>query len=339
MLRLALIHGCQNAAADYAAAVRRLRGVTIAAVVQPEDAARQSLASTLGVTAAARSLEELLALHRDEFDAVLIRGSVAQRTELACLAAEAKKHVCLTSPAATTVSDIDRIEAACLAAGMTLLIGSRRRFEPSTLAVKSALDSGKLGAPALLRMHHWLPRESVEKDRGNKSAPRQAGRNWSEIVNHLELAEWIFGRAPSEIFAQGLCESPEPLHWPESLQIHLGFPDGGMALISLAFGLPIGAEYDVFSVIGTSGAAYSDVHHQLQLKFLGGDPRAVRAKDDILTRAAQLKAFVSAIAGPSATRESALAMKQALRLEKAAWTSLTERQALKLTGGPDVARA
>lgn len=336
MLRLALIHGCESAVAQYAEAVRRVRDLKITAIVQSDDTLRQRMTQSLGLACSAASLDELLSGHAAEFDAVLIRGSVMKRADLACQAAHAGKHVFLTSPAAATESDLDRMATACHEAGVTLMIGSRRRFEPAMMAVKSAAMSGQLGSPALLRLQQWLPQEIASDDADPKAVHRPFGKIWSELVTHLDLVRWIFDRAPTDLFVQGRPTPTENLSWPDYLQIHLGFSDGGMALLSLSFGLPVGDSYEMCSLIGSTGAAYSDAHHQMQLKFLGDAPRAVQGVNDIPTKAAQLRAFVEAIGNENSSKFAVAEMKLALRLTQAAWTSYVDHRPVKLSGGSHV---
>ena len=331
MLRLALLHGCSSTAADYAEAVRRVRGVQFTAVVHGDEATRKDSAAALVASVSAASFDELLKSDGDAFDAVLIRGAVSRRAEIAGRAAAAKKHVCLTTPAAASEAEVDRIAAACQTAGVTLMIGSRRQFQPAIAAVKSALDSGKLGSPALLRLHHWLPLEP-EKKAAQTVNERSSGPIWSEIVSHLHLALWTFGNSPTELFASGRGSQNGERNWPDYLQLHLGFPDGGMALISLAFDLPPGDGYDVFTVIGSTGAAYADDHPQRQLVFRGDAPKAVLDHDDILTRTAQLRTFAIAIAENAKPPTAIHDMKSALRLADAAWTSLQEHRPVRVEG-------
>jgi myo-inositol 2-dehydrogenase/D-chiro-inositol 1-dehydrogenase len=337
MLRLALIHGCPNTAAQYAQAAARIRGAAFTAVAHADETTRHDAARLLGVSLAAATLDELLSSHGPEFDAVLIRGPVLQRPDRACRAAEAGKHVCLTTPAAISEPELDRIAAACRAAGAALMLGSRRRFQPSVASVKGVLDSGKLGSPALLRCHHWQPRESGRPDVWERAARRSPGAVWSEIVNHLELAVWLFGRAPTQILAQGRVGRVARDHWPDYLQLHLGFPEGGMALISLGFGLPAGDGYEVLSLIGSTGAAYADDHPQRQLVFRGDAPRAVVRQDDILMRTAHLRAFVNAVANNDDPSHEIGVAKTALRLADSAWRSLAERRPVTVAGEHHVA--
>src|SRR5205085_8908378 len=118
----------------------------------------------------------------------------------------------------------------------------------------------------------------------------------AELFDEIDLACWLFGQPPSEVYAAG-----RP---PDYAQLHLGFPGGGMALIDYARTLPPGDAYFSLSLIGSAGAAYADDHHNMQLLFGRGHPRALNTGQGDGRLLAQLQEFVTAVAEnrePSAT--------------------------------------
>ncbi len=327
MLRLALIHACQHKAGRYAQAAARLRGVKFTALVQPDAVKRKEAANALGGVSAVESLAELLSKHSAEFDAVALHGSVAKRSELACQIAAAGKHLFVSTPLAVNAAEVDRIASACKSNSVTLCVGSHVRSRPSVAAVKGAIDSGKLGAPGLLRVHCWEPKGDAAGQQ------RHHGEFRSRIVQQLDLALCIFPQPPTEIYAVGRDPAANGENWPEYLQIHLGFPQGGMALISLARSLPAGDEYQTVSVIASTGAAYADDHLQKHLLFRGQHPQAVQQDEMVPAIVAQLRELQMAIAEKRDPAATAKSMNAALSLTDAAWMSLVERRPIRLSGG------
>lgn len=332
MLRIALINGCQHKAGRYAQAAARLRNLKFFAVAQPDPVKRKAAAEALGGAIAAETLSQLLSDHAADFDAVAIHGSVAKRAELACQAAQAGKHVFVSSPLAATAAEVDRIAAACRAAGVTLTVGSHVRSRPSVAAVKSAIDSGKLGVPGLLRIHSWEPNADGEQDQNDKTRHRDHGEFRSRVIQQLDLALWMFPKPPMEVYAVGRDAVGDKNAWPEYVQIHLGFPEGGMALISVCRSLPPGDDYQTVSLIASTGAAYADDHLQKQLLFRGERPVATQHAEMIPAIVTQLREFQQVIADKRHPADAAAAMKSALALTEAAWTSLAEHRPVRLTG-------
>ena len=254
--RLALIGGGDDAA-SYTTVAPRLPNAAFVAVVDPKPDRVQAAADSLGASITANSLEKLLEGGADAFDAVIIPESNHARGSLALQAAEAGKHVLTASPLTLSVEDAEKVVEACRSADVRLMASSSLRFMPSHQAVKNALAEGKLGDPGLLRMHRW----------SQPSGPNSANDIvLGGSVVGIDLAIWLFGESPTEVYAVGR---------PGYAQVHLGFPDGGMALIDDVRTLPNGDGYLSLSLIGSSGAAYADDHHNRNLLFQGGDPSAI----------------------------------------------------------------
>jgi UDP-N-acetyl-2-amino-2-deoxyglucuronate dehydrogenase len=332
MLRLALIQGCPQKAGRYAQAAARLRNMAFTAVVHTDPAKRRGAAQELGVTIAAESLAELLETYASELDAVVIHGSVADRPAFASAAALAGKHVFVSSPLGGTIEDVEQVAAVCQKAGVTLAVGSHVRTDPSIAAMKGALDSGKLGVPALLRVHCWEPRGTGEPDRWTAIHHRDFGEIRSQVIQQLDLAAWMFQQSPADAFAVGQGKNAEKTAWPDYLQIHLGFPGGGMALISLSRSLPAGDGYWSASLIGSTGAVYADDHQQTQLLFRGDHPRGIKGNEMVPAIVAQLHDFQQAIATQRDPAIPAEEMKIALSLADAVWNSLATHQPIRLEG-------
>ena len=125
------------------------------------------------------------------------------------------------------------------------------RYLPSRQLIRQQLDA-VLGQPGLLRLHRWQ----------TEAAPP---------LRDLDLIRWLMRQAPERVFA---------LANGASLQIHLGFPGGGMALLDLVTTLPNGDGYVSLSVIAASGAVHADDHHNVQLAYRGGRPQALRTEED-----------------------------------------------------------
>ena len=56
-----------------------------------------------------------------------------------------------------------------------------------------------------------------------------------------------------------------------------------MAMIDVAASLPSGGDYFSLTMIGGTGAAYADDHHNMNLLYSGGQPNAIRASQGVPT--------------------------------------------------------
>ena len=256
-------------------------------------------------------------LHQsDQFDAVLIHAPIDCRNELTCHFAKSGKHVLIYGPLSATMNDASKLIACCREGNVRLMIGGTVRFQPAIIAIKGALDSNRLGIPALLRSHSW---RAIE--------PAEVVDNEQQLFEQLDLAMWIFDGLPTTVFATRHDDRTD------TLQIHVGYPSGGMGLITICKSLPAGHRYCSCSLIGSNGAAYSDDLRQMQLLFQGNSPRAERTTEGILSHVEELREFVTAIEQQREPSVSGADGQQALQLAIAVRRSIEIQQPLKLEGG------
>jgi predicted dehydrogenase len=220
------------------------------------------------------SIDDALA-QSDTFDAAIVRTSLDDRVDAVCRLAEVGKHVLVDSPFAASATESEKAFAVAARSKVTLMVGGTLRFLPGNQTILSRLAEKKLGAPGLLRVHRWSSGGGTED-----SVPELT-------AGDIDLALHIFGGLPTRIYAL----QREPAY----LQIHFGFDGGGMAVLDFARGLPEGQGYESLHVIGTTGAAYADDHHNTHLVYRGGEPRARISGHGSYHVARELQEFVDAI--------------------------------------------
>ena len=218
--------------------------------------------------AAADRLADVTIVDADEADAVLVAG-----VDRANQAVADGRHVLLLPGSVAESTEAARLETPETTGVMLAATG---RFEPSIQEVAAVNSSGTLGPPGVLRIHRWMP--------GGQQVRR------SDLADLLDLANWLFGTLPDDVYAVRRGESDSYIH------VHLGFPGGGMTLIDVATTLPDGEDYYCLSLIGGDGSAYVDDHHNMHLLFAGGHPEAVRAGEGVAGLVGLLREFAEAVA-------------------------------------------
>ena len=147
-IRFAIV-GCGTIASTHAEAIRQIEklsdGVdaTLVAVYDPVAERAKNFAETFRVPQIHVSEEELLA--DPQIDALCLCTPSGLHMTTAVEAMQAGKHVVSEKPMDVTVEACDRAIAAEAATGKVLTIISQHRFDPATVAVKAAIDSGALG--------------------------------------------------------------------------------------------------------------------------------------------------------------------------------------------------
>ncbi len=185
----------------------------------------------------------------DRFDA-----AIAHSYFDALAAVRAGKHVLVDATVVESCEQITSIIQAAQENRTFLDVGVLPRNNPVGQVISRRLSSGNLGVAGLLRVHRW----NCPSDRS------LAGKIFGDIEQAID---W-FDALPNEIYAVGRGGS-------SYVQIHLGFPGGGMAILDFAESLPQGQHYDSLSLIGSKGAAYADDHHNSHLLFSGNQTAAL----------------------------------------------------------------
>jgi len=118
------------------------------------------------------------------------------------------------------------------------------------------------------------------------------------------------------------------------VQIHLGFEGGGMALIDRSRSLPVGsAPYFSSTVIGRTGAAYADDHHNTHLLFGGGRPAGLGPDETDHAYRAQLADFSAAIEEGRAPLAGAQELLRAMDIAESLPRCLEDGRAVKRVEG------
>jgi myo-inositol 2-dehydrogenase/D-chiro-inositol 1-dehydrogenase len=332
MVRLALV-GCRRDGSHYAEAAGRLRGAQFVAAVDTDMGRAERAAAALGTSNAYLGMEDLIAKDLDGFDAVVIDTPNRSHASHIAAAAMLDKHVLVEAPMALASADAEEVANACHSAGVRLMVGAVARFVPATQVVKDSIDSGKIGQPGLLRIHRWESRDTGDWPTLEAGVAIDGGTVISQVVRELDLARWLFGAEPTTVYATGRKQGGAGLPDHDYVQVHLGFPDDGMALIGYSAALPSGDGYSSLSVIGSTGAAYSDDHQNMNLLYRGGAPQAIDTGYGAQHVLAQLQGFVDAIIeeqNPPVTGADGIA---ALQLAEAVQASIDSGRSATVAGG------
>ncbi len=190
----------------------------------------------------------------DIVDAVVPLSLHMMVAEAALLAG---KHLALEKPATANTADAARLAAMAVQSGKVVQIGYPMRFHPLAIALKDLLTKGTLGDPV------YLAGESS----GFKRLRSDVGVLRNDAVHLLDLTRWLLGRVPDRIFAvlqDDLGRGVESLAC-----VVLRYADGVVARIEAGRTgvghnpdpiVPGGITTQVFSVVGSKGAAEIDFH-------------------------------------------------------------------------------
>jgi myo-inositol 2-dehydrogenase/D-chiro-inositol 1-dehydrogenase len=169
-------------------------GLTLSHIVDPMAANADALAAKAGATVT--SLEAVLA--DVSIDGVIVASSTDAHLDHCLRAAAAGKAIFCEKPL-----DMDLARARAAAGQLKdarLFLGFNRRFDPNFQALKARLAEGAVGALETLQIT------------SNDPAPppvayvKVSGGLFKDMAIHdFDMARWLLGEEPSEVFAWGSC--------------------------------------------------------------------------------------------------------------------------------------
>ncbi|HJZ58130.1 MAG TPA: hypothetical protein VKE74_24525 [Gemmataceae bacterium] len=210
---------------------------------------------------------------------------------------------------------IETLSRSARTAGVQLAVVNPDRYLASRQLVRWQMAA--IGEAGLVRLHRWEPAADRSGETTNLPDP---------LLRDLDVTLWLTGRRPECVYA---VEQKSVSLTGRYMQVHLGFPGGGMALLDFDARLPPGDGYQSLSVIASAGAAYADDHQNMQLVYRGGHPQAVRTEERAGRLAAMAQEFVDALrAGRDLTTPSGTAWRDVFAVADAVTRSLATGRAV-----------
>jgi predicted dehydrogenase len=279
-------------------------------------------------------LETALAVFRPEVVFVCTPPSlhVSQTRRAVALGA----HVFVEKPLASDVDGVSALLAEAEAAGVRVQVGYNLRCHPGVRALRSCLESGRLGRVLWLRAEfgQYLPDWRPWQDyRASYTARRRDGGGVLLDVSHeLDYVLWLLGR-PSAVTCMDGRAGSLGIQAEESATVLLRFPSGAHADVHLDC---LQREYSrgckVVGELGSVEWRMGDDHLRLARREGGAgvvERVPLETEDDMYL--AEVRRFYDCVDGGGepvvGLREAADVLRVALAARRAAETGCTERLA------------
>jgi myo-inositol 2-dehydrogenase/D-chiro-inositol 1-dehydrogenase len=312
--------------------VYRIPQANLGAVADVFVEAAEKLAAELGIAAAYQDPRRIL--EDKNIDAVLICSSTDTHAPLMEDAAKAGKQIFCEKPIALDLEEIDQALTVVEQAGVKLMIGFNRRFDPSFRRVREIVAAGEVGVPHLLRI--------TSRDPGPPPIEyvRVSGGIFLDMTIHdFDMARFLMGREVESLYAAG-----EVLVDPDIGQagdvdtavVTLHFAGGALGVIDNSRQAVYGYDQRV-EVFGSGGMASADnaypntveigdaqrIHRDLPLNFF-----MERYTESYVN---EMRAFVTCIADDMPPPVAGLDGRIPVVMGYAAKRSLAEGRPVKLS--------
>jgi 1,5-anhydro-D-fructose reductase (1,5-anhydro-D-mannitol-forming) len=229
------------------------------AVMRRDKAKAEDFAQRHGAKRAYDSVEDLLA--DTEIDAIYIATPPHLHCEQTLLCAQMGKHVLCEKPMALNSIECEQMITACGNAGVFLHIAYYRRFWPKFVALKAALDAGKIGTilGARLLMTTKAPHT------GWRVNPATSGGGHAvDVGSHrLDMLTYLLGDIES---VHGFKENLLKHHTAENdTVLSIRFTSGALATTAFHFHTP--PNQDILEIYGSHGTAVCNPFDSNTLKI------------------------------------------------------------------------
>mmetsp|Transcript_33861 Transcript_33861/g.62301 ORF Transcript_33861/g.62301 Transcript_33861/m.62301 type:complete len:445 (+) Transcript_33861:122-1456(+) len=248
--------GCGRIGIVHLGAINKAPGVSCVVVSNPTVSKAEDAAKTFGVP---RFTSDAMDVITDpEVDAVWICSPSQFHADQIKACAANGKHVFCEKPIATDLAETVEAINACNEAGVKLMIGLQRRFDPNFLRVKQAVEQKEVGEPIIIKLCSRdpspPPREYV----------KGGGGIFNDMAVHdLDMTRFLAGEDPIEILAVGSChidKSIEDLPGSEAFDTAsciVRYPGGVNAMVDVCRQSSYGYDQRA-EVLGTQGMIATD---------------------------------------------------------------------------------
>lgn len=194
------IIGCGKVAGIHAAVLTSIPKSAFTAVCGRDEKRTQEFASRYGVKAYTDVTEMV---QKEKLDMVTICTPHPAHKQPTIEALKAGANVLIEKPFASTLEDCDAMLSAAREAGKQIAIISQRRFYSPCMRLKNAIDSGKIGKPALgtVFMFGWRNEAYYKSDPWRGTWKGEGGGVLVNQAPHqIDLLQWFMGGEIDEIY-------------------------------------------------------------------------------------------------------------------------------------------
>src|SRR5256885_2627282 len=227
--KVALV-GCGRVSRNHFDALRRIDGLTRAAVCDLVPERAEAAAQQEGV-AAFTSYEEML--RRADCNVISVCTPSGLHAAQGALAARAGKHVITEKPMAITLGQADELVKACDEADVFLFVVKQNRLNPPIQLLRRAVDKGRFGRIYMANVTvRWTrPQEYYDAEPWRGTWEFDGGAIMNQASHYVDLMQWLVG--PVESVMAKTATQARRLEGEDSRGAAMRFPSGALGVIEV----------------------------------------------------------------------------------------------------------
>ncbi len=233
---------------------RNIKGARLAAVADVDQKAAKSVAGE------AKIYSDFHEMIRDpSVEAIIVCTPPFLKMEITKEAAAAGKAVFCEKPISVTLQDTDRMVDIVKKGGIKFQVGYQRRFDPSYLKAKQAMESGELGQLLLLKEHNRDPPGPIL---GWSTMPEKSGGIFLDTTSHdFDAVRWLSGSEVERVYAEGAALVYEELRKNgdfDTTTVVMKLQSGALAYVDSCYNTAYGFDARL-EMLGTKAAVSVDM--------------------------------------------------------------------------------
>ncbi len=277
---------------------RHTKNAKLVAVVSRDAAKAKRIAKKFGAKSYYQSDDFSSCLLNPAVDAIYIATPPGNHLKVTQAAVAAGKHILCEKPLAATTTQSAEMVAVCKRAGVTLMTAYRKYFEPSSLALKKLIASGKLGK--LDAIHTSFS----ENYRPGISQPwlvdlelAGGGPLMDLGIYCINSGRWLAGEDPVEVDAESWRRDDTTFHQvEEGISFRAKFPGGLLLQGNSTFSAELSSFIYVQGTAGWAMLTPAFTFHEPRLLSWSVKGRITTRKFPVLDEfALEIDAFADAV--------------------------------------------
>ncbi len=186
-----------------------------------------------------------------EVDAVDICGPTHLHHAMVIKSARAGKDILCEKPMARTIAEAQEIVKVCNGANVRLMPAHVVRFAPDYSKVKTIVENGDIGKPAVIRMSRCTYRPQKVVDNWYADFEKSGGMMFDLMIHDFDYVRWIAGEVKS-VFAKSISRK-QTLNDPDYGLVILKHENGTISHVEGAWAYPPPYFRTRLEISGTSG--------------------------------------------------------------------------------------
>lgn len=265
-LKLGVIGAGRIGKVHTATLVQNVPQAEVVAIADINADSASEVAGNFGITSVFTNYMDVI--NHPEVEAVAICSPTDTHARYIVDAAKAGKHIFCEKPVDLSLEIIKGAIEAVEKAGVKLMVGFNRRFDPNFLKIKQLVEEGKIGDPHILKI--------TSRDPAPPPAHYSAtsgGMFLDMTIHDFDMARYITGSEVTEVYAKtAVLVDPEigKAGDIDTAVVTLSFANGAIGVIDNSRRAVYGYDQRV-EIFGSKGMVYADNNFPENHRYFDGD--------------------------------------------------------------------